>query len=435
MNNAGIRMLLALVMALLAWTALALPEGDGRAVAPEAEGGSGGVVAPELALPLLDIAMDDGGLPGDDPAPGTLTCTEPDGLGGTRVVQSPVELRLRGNTSRRFPKLGYKLKLTDGAGDKRDLSLAGLRSDDDWILNPLYADTSKLREALSYWLWEQINSRGSAAAASRFAFVELRLNGEYWGLYGLQERTDRKQVGADKRRGILYKVDANDCPDPGTLAACDDPERCGGFQLEFAGAGVESPWLPAADYAALLAGGEGPGVARLSPENAADFALWSLLVQARDNHFKNQFIHCAPEGDGYVLYRIPWDLNHTLGDLWAGDSPETNYVEYEIDELAVDDALAALLAAGDGGVVGLMKQRWAALRAGSLTEENLLGHARALFDGLYPAILRDNARWPECGMGEGSAANIRDIEDYLRTMLPRLDAWVDGLETEGEVWQ
>ena len=68
-----------------------------------------------------------------------------------------------------------------------------------------------------------------------------------------------------------------------------------------------------------------------------------------------------------------------------------------------------------------MRTRWAELRAGTITENRILDKAHALFGSLYPAILQDTARWPACGMGEGSAANIRDVEDFIRVTLARMD--------------
>ena len=406
--------------------ALYLPACDGDLTAPALPAGARVVIT---GLPVLELYTDSGELPGDEDAPGRLRLVEAGEDGALRISESPIEINLRGNTSRRFPKRSYRVKVTDGLGDKRDLSIAGLRADDDWILNPMYSDTSKLREALAYGLWEQINSCGRVAASSRMAFAEVLLNGEYYGLYGVQERVDRKQVGANKRAGLLYKVTANDRPGVAELLDCDSWERCHGMELAYAGSRVVRPWLPAADYLALLSGEEGPGIARLSLENAADYALWSMLVQARDCHFKNQFIHCVPEGAGYVLYRIPWDLNHTFGDLWSGDSPQTNYVTYEIGRSQPDDALERLLETEAGEELAQrLRERWAELRAGPITEEKLLDRVRELFDALYPAILRDGERWPQCGMGEGNAANTRDIEDYLRATLPRIDRWVgEGL--------
>lgn len=390
-------------------------------------------------LPVLCIDTAGGEPPGDGDMAGTMTMVDLDAMGHTRVTRTPVEINVRGNTSRRFPKLCYRLKALDEHGKKRNLSIAGLRSDDDWILNAMYSDTSKVREALAYRLWDEINSSGQAAAGSRFAYAEVLLNGEYIGLYGVQERIDRKQLDTDRDWGIIYKVAANDRPSAQALLTCKDPERCGGFELVFSGSRVRAPWAPAADYSALLDGAEPPGDSRLSIENAVDFCLWSALVQARDNHFKNQFIHCAPEGGGYTLYRVPWDLNHTFGDLWSGDSPETNYVEYDITRLALDDAAALLGATGTNALSSALAARWQVLRAGPVSEETLLECAHALFARIRPAVERDTARWPCCGMGEGSAANIRDIEDYVRVILPRMDMWIETLanhagETETDTY-
>jgi len=370
-------------------------------------------------LPKLEIETESGELPGDEDTSGALRLTEAH-EGGACAIETSIHIRLRGNTSRRFPKKSYRLELVEADGTKRDLALCGLRADDDWILNPMYSDTSKVREAMAYWLWEQINSQGRSAASSRTAYVEVWLNGVYHGLYLLQERVDRKQVGVDKARGILYKAVANDRPEVAELLKAGSSGACGGLELTYAGNAVAAVWAPAADYMAILNGDAPGGSARLSRPNAVDYALWSMLVQARDNHFKNMFIHCVWEDGGYVLYRIPWDLNHTFGDLWDADSPETNFVTYTVSAFALDDGMKALIAS-DPTLMDDMRARWAELRAGPIDEKRILEKAHTLFDRLYPAILRDTARWPACGMGEGSAANIRDIEDYIRVALARMD--------------
>ena len=398
--------IIAIVMVLILW-------GDGRRVHACTQ------TASAVKLPKLEIETESGDLPQDEDTTGTLRVTEVYET-GTCPIEAFIHIRLRGNTSRRFPKKSYRLKLVAADGAKQDLALCGLRMDDDWILNPMYSDTSKIREAMAYWLWEQINSQGRTAASSRMAYVEVWLNGVYHGLYLLQERIDRKQVGADKERGILYKVIANAPPDVAGFPVADGAEVCGGLELAFAGKAVEEAWAPAEDYMAILNGDTPKGSARLCRQNAVDYALWSMLVQARDNHFKNMFIHCVWSDSGYVLYRIPWDLNHTFGDLWDADSPETNYVAYAISDFALDDGMKALIAA-DPTLMDDMRARWTELRAGPINEKQILEKAHALFDGLYPAILQDTTRWPACGMGEGSATNIRDIEDYIRVALARMD--------------
>ena len=202
-----------LAVAVLALLALTLTEqfrapqedavAGGADAAPPSEGG---------ALPVLSIVTENGRLPNGEDLSARLTLLLPDGT-EFQTISTRIEINERGNTSRRFPKKSYRVKIVDEEGQKQDLSIAGLRSDDDWILNPLYTDTSKIREALAYDLWARMNSSGQAAAGSRMRYAEIYFNGQYWGLYGVQERMDRKQVDADKRGGVLYKVAANDRPD------------------------------------------------------------------------------------------------------------------------------------------------------------------------------------------------------------------------------
>ncbi len=383
-------------------------------------------------LPVLDICTADGTMPDDDDKAGIMHLFEAGENGQLEQLSVPLSIRLRGNTSRRYPKKSFRISILNEAGEKNKISIAGLRRDDDWILNPMYTDASKIREALAYSLWETMNSCGDAARCSGMAFCEVILNGEYAGLYALQERMDRKQVQADKGTGILYKVDTNVRPEQEKLLVNGKEETCAGMELVFSGSEVDEPWLPAADYIALLEGAEGPCTARLSLQNAVEFTLWAVLTQARDCHYKNQFLHCVWEKEEYVMYRIPWDVNHTFGDYWSGSAEKENYMAYSLAFPAVDDAGVVLLGGGDSAFIQALVNRWTELRAGPIQEEDLLEKANLQFQKLYPAILRDHEKWPESGMGEGNAANIRDIEYFLRENLRAMDRWIDEMREMGE---
>jgi len=382
-------------------------------------------------LPILYITTRSGSLPTEADEMGALTLLEP---GVTHYTTYPIEINLRGNTSRRFPKQSYRLKILDGSGEKTNVSLAGLRADDDWILNPMYTDTSKVREALAYEIWQSMNSSGARAASSRVGYCEVFLNGTYWGLYGVQERIDRKQVEGDKRAGVLYKVMANARPTAAQLQGWTDPEYCEGLKLAFAGAAVKAPWLPAASYMAFLNGEENPFAARLSLENLIDYGLWAMVTQAHDCHFKNQFLNAVYTGEGYTLYKIPWDVNNTLGDVWRNEAADTNHTAYSIGRLVMDGAFERLLAAGDAQVTAAVRKRWLQLRSGPLQKEKLIQRAHELYDPLFEAIQRDSHRWPLSGMGNGNALNIRDIEGYFNEILPRIDTYVETLGTGENVY-
>ena len=73
------------------------------------------------------------------------------------------------------------------------MSLVGLGADDDWILNPMNLDDTKLKETLFMDLWnqraEQVNWNENMSAGE---YVEVVINQEYWGLFQLQRRIDGK---------------------------------------------------------------------------------------------------------------------------------------------------------------------------------------------------------------------------------------------------
>ncbi|MBQ9952475.1 MAG: CotH kinase family protein [Clostridia bacterium] len=421
--------LLIMLAVLLTLPALALPGGFSAETASVDMNNPAAQLALESGLPVLSITTAEGTLPDEDDMAASLIIYQTNG-GRLQAVSTLIEINERGNTSRRFPKKSYRVKIVDADGEKDNLSIAGLRSDDDWILNPMYTDTSKIRETLAYRLWEEINTSSAFAASSRVAYCEVYINGEYWGLYGIQERIDRKQVDGDKRSGILYKVIANDRPTVDELLTCESNEVCRGFELAFAGAGVKSPWEPAAAYMALLNGEDFNIRASLSMENTIDYGLWAMLCQAHDCHFKNQFLNCVYNGSSYTMYKIPWDLNNTFGDIWQNDAEDTNHTAFHAGDLVIDGAFGVLLDSGDPQIYSAIQSRWQDLRAAAITEENLIDTAHAIYTPLIAAIERDSLRWPACGMGNGNAVNIRDIESYIRETLPKMDEFIFGLGAE-----
>lgn len=378
------------------------------------------------ALPVIEIETVNGELPGQEDTAGFMTVRE-EVDGAVQEMRVQIEINVRGNTSQRFPKKSYRVQAVTHWGDTQDISLCGLRSDDDWILNPMYTDDTKIREALAYDVWAMMNGAGKVAASSRMRYAEVYMNGEYWGLYAVQERIDRKQVDADKKTGVLYKMIANNRPTVAELLMCREPEEYRGIKLEYAGKNVTAAWHPAAAYIAHLDEMPSPTGDKLDLDNTIDYGLFVMLVQAHDCHFKNQFVHAVLEGEDYVLYRMPWDLNNTFGDVWDSDAEKANYTRHAVVKLTMDGAFELLVYSKDTQVYEKIRARWQELRAGVLADETIVLRARELYAPLTEAIARDSARWPTCGKGEGNAQDILAVEAFTRRMLQRVDEFVDGL--------
>jgi len=104
-------------------------------------------------------------------------------------------IKNRGGFSSRFPKKSYELNL------EKDISLAQLPKDDDWILNANFIDKTFLRHILSYELFQNMNKNN---VSSKSKHVELFINNEYQGLYVLMEKLDKSSLGIKAQDSLSF---------------------------------------------------------------------------------------------------------------------------------------------------------------------------------------------------------------------------------------
>lgn len=116
------------------------------------------------------------------------------------VYNGKIGIEIRGHSSQMFEKKQYGIELRDENGDDVKAALLGMPEEADWVLNASYIDRSLLRNVLTYKLSNELGRY-----ASRTRFCELVLNGEYRGIYILQERIKR-----DKNRVDIKKMSKTD---------------------------------------------------------------------------------------------------------------------------------------------------------------------------------------------------------------------------------
>ncbi len=109
-----------------------------------------------------------------------------------------IDIEIRGSYSQVFPKkaYGFTTLLFDNITNN-NVSLLGMPTENDWVLNGLSSDPSLIRDYISYNLSRQIGQY-----ASRTAFCEVMVNGDYRGLYLLQEK-----IKVDKDRVNILKIE------------------------------------------------------------------------------------------------------------------------------------------------------------------------------------------------------------------------------------
>ncbi|AWI24738.1 CotH kinase family protein [Flavobacterium pallidum] len=127
-----------------------------------------------------------------------------------------IDIEIRGSSSQSLPKkpYGFSTKMADNVTNN-NVSLLGMPAENDWILNALAFDPSLIRDYLSYNL-----SRSMGNYASRTAYCEVVINGDYKGLYILQEK-----VKADGNRVDVTKITTSQNTLPnlsgGYITKCD----------------------------------------------------------------------------------------------------------------------------------------------------------------------------------------------------------------------
>lgn len=112
-----------------------------------------------------------------------------------------IKIELRGSTSQWLDKKQYGWTTYEADGTtKSKVSIMGMPKENDWILNGLAYDASLIRDYLNYNLARQLGQY-----ATRTQFCEVIINGDYRGLYILQEK-----IKDNSNRVNIEKITEND---------------------------------------------------------------------------------------------------------------------------------------------------------------------------------------------------------------------------------
>ena len=172
-----------------------------------------------------------------------------------------ISIEIRGSSSQATDKKGYGLTtlLPDNLTNN-NVGLLGMPKENDWILNGLAFDPSLIRDYLSYNLSRQLGNY-----APRTVFCELIVNGDYRGLYILQEK-----IKVDGNR-----VDISDLLPTSTTA----PNLTGGYIVK----------------SDKTTGGDPVAWQMISNAGGVDFIYDTPepneIVNTQKNYIKNQFLN------------------------------------------------------------------------------------------------------------------------------------------------
>lgn len=370
---------------------------------------------------------------------GSLRVTDPASLGYDSLMIAA--FKYRGASSSNYPKRSYAIKLRDENGNSVDRKLLGYRSDNNWILDAMYIDLACMRNRVATDLWNAFECKPYYAdrekkvrTGTRGKFVEVILNGQWWGLYCMTEKMDRKQLklkkfvpaaqsttGENEVHGVLYKSnqwsyevfmghESNDDNDYKQVIyphkKVSDYKNILGqetwCEYEFKYPDYEDEaveWRPLHDAANMVATSFILNIdsvkSRFDYPMLRDYYLFIELLLATDNHGKNLFWYAydtqGPEGDKLSL--APWDLDGTFGQDWDGVITNTKDVtldfdtyikNYEHGQFAIFDLIKSRSEWQQD-----LKDRYAELRIKGVISGDSIANRFANYASLFEASLAD----------------------------------------------
>lgn len=114
---------------------------------------------------------------------------------------SKVNLKIRGNSSSKYPKKQFSLELVNGKGDEKEAKLLGMPKESDWVLNGPFLDKSLMRNYIALNVSSKIMEYAPKVKFCEVIMVEdgkKELSEDnYRGVYVLVEKIKRDESRVD----------------------------------------------------------------------------------------------------------------------------------------------------------------------------------------------------------------------------------------------
>lgn len=376
---------------------------------------------------------------------GRIIISEADKNDTTVILNT--DIKIRGASSSSYPKKQYSLKLKDVDGiTPLYRSFYGLREDNNWVLDAMYIDPSRMRNRVSTDLWNDFSTRPYYAVqepkminGTRGHFVEVFMDDQYAGLYCMTEKVDRKQLNLKK---LVYNLDGTTTQRGGLYKAVswttstllgfnygqtismynNASESWNGWEVKYPDLGDGEPinWMPL--YYAVNAS------SYLSTDDVfihvanthydvpvfMDYYLFIDLLLTTDNQGKNTFLSIYDQTVSAKLSISPWDCDGTWGRRWDGTSNSTP-ATLDVDTYilnAQNNLISRLRKLNFEGFNAKMKSRYLELRGTYFTYTGLMSRFENYFNLFEKsgALDRETLRWPK-------AATIRGEKPYLQAWI------------------
>ncbi len=393
---------------------------------------------------------------------GFISVNEADSVGEPKILTT--KIRVRGATSSGKPKKSYAINIQKpDLTDKENHTFFGLRSDNSWIMDAMYIDPMRMRNRVSFDLWNDFSSKPYWADkeenminGTRGVFVEAFLNDKYIGLYCMTEKVDRKQLKLKKiqeevneiegtveytQRGGLYKAKGWS---PAVMFGYPGNVRIPNFNNYYEPwETYESKYPKLKDNLPIMWDNLHNAITTASKYHTTDqkflenvhetfdlpvyldYFLFIELILATDNHGKNTYTSIYNQTKSNKVTITPWDLDGTWGIRWDG-SKHITYADQNFEDFIsrhehgrfyLFDRLKELDV--DGWGTDLLKNRYLQLRRTHFTYDNLMHYFQEYEKQfrLSGAGERERERWGHPDL----VGELNFVGDWIQARLDYLD--------------
>ena len=354
-----------------------------------------------------------------------------DSAKGTRY---DIGIKVRGQSSAKFPKPGYSIEVRDEKGEGMDVSLFGLPPADDWVLHGPYVDKSMMRNALAHWLFRQ-----AGHYSPRTRHFDLYINGVYRGVYVLIEKIKRGKYRVNVSKLKETDISGDDVTGGYIWAFDKTGTNTGGMGME----DINKEGFSTADGLNVIMhypkkenlqtqqqaylkkyledlenlfknGKNGSGYENyVDMTSALDYVLHEEVTNNSDSYWCSFFLHKPKDSKGGKVTLGPaWDFNLAMSNGGGMGSTTTDGWQIENPQ---KQGQGGMMMMGGGlkapnWLIGMwkdshyqseLKKRWAELRSGVWHTKTMDVYLDSMKAYLTKAADRNFKRWPNLGQGSG----------------------------------
>jgi len=383
-------------------------------------------------MPLITITTD-GPIVNSPAVHGIISVADANG----NVIEMHAGFKIRGTSSQQYDKKSYRVELwADATGTlMADTTFLGMRSDDDWNLEAMWAQPLRLRDKVANELWMEMyqlpyaESEPDALPGIRMKYADVFINDEYLGVYTLTERMDRKQLGLRKFngeiRGVLYKGNGSGAPTFETLPDYDNTlDTWDNYEWVYPNEDEAFyDWNHLYSFTNFVMNSSdnvffSQYSAQFDKENAIDYYLFINAIQAIDNMGRNLFLARYKKSSTYLY--LPWDLDAIWG--LGTDGIQTHYASGLMSNGFFDRLIQDC---NSNGFVASAQTRYNALRNSVLTKEHIMELVQNQYDELVEngAYDREHEAWPDFTVDE---SQLTYMSNWLEARFNYLDAEINS---------